>query len=819
MKADAFLAVLAKSRLLTPEQLDEARDATLLTDDAEALSQILIDQGLLTGWQTDQLLAGRTSFFVGNYVLLELLGRGGMGSVFLAKHIKMNRRAALKIVSKKVGKDPDSLQQFLTEARATASLDHPNIVRAYDVDREGDHFYIVMEYVPGNTLDEIVELDGPLEFEFIANCIRQAADGLAHAHGRNMVHCDIKPSNLLVTDDDVVKVLDMGMARLVGGKNDGASTPRDHRVLGTVDYMAPEQAIEGPAFDHRADIYSLGCTLYFALTGQPPFNEGTLTQRILKHQTQEPPDIRELRPDAPDELVAICRKMMAKDPRDRYQSAAEVSRVLADWRPREDDAAEELVETVPAAIAAESSLAVALDREGVAAAPKLPPPPAKPKGVFDDERKLVMVMAAVAAGAAVVVAIVVLAIGVLFSDSTTEVVEDAPAPSAQDVAPAPEPPQQPSPGKQPRKPDAAKPTPTPPSIAPTPEKSPWNDLASILKPEPKPSEPLAELVGAVNLPDLEPAGGGRRPAGAAVSLGNVRLGDPGALKVELVGGGAAVGGGKRFLLLPDKGSWRIRFADAEGNEADAARVRLERDALMFQWLETSDAMPLENLRNCMFNVTAGKTTRTVQLSTPEAVEPVVLDFLEGVAKRTISLPYPPDSGALRLKVTSVEGPFGKLSFTPGDTIAADGRMEIVLTADKTPKIALRVSYSVRGRTTEVDVSTYYQLADEKRLSRFSRKAVGALEKNFDRLQTLTNNLAANLANQQGKINPQTTSLRQRLDAANAELAELKSLYDLCNAAHGSAKLYFRQFIAADGSEIELSTAAKPPAAPEPEPPS
>ena len=724
-KAEAFLAVLAKSRLLTPEQLDEARDATLLTNDAEALSQILIDQGLLTGWQTDQLLAGRTSFFVGNYVLLELLGRGGMGSVFLAKHIKMNRRAALKIVSKKVGKDPDSLQQFLTEARATASLDHPNIVRAYDVDREGDHFYIVMEYVPGNTLDEIVELDGPLEFEFIANCIRQAADGLAHAHGRNMVHCDIKPSNLLVTDDDVVKVLDMGMARLVGGKNDGASTPRDHRVLGTVDYMAPEQAVEGPAFDHRADIYSLGCTLYFALTGQPPFNEGTLTQRILKHQTQEPPDVHELRPDAPDELVAICRKMMAKDPRDRYQSAAEVSRVLADWRPREDDAAEELVETVPAASAAESSLAVALDREGVAAAPKLPPPPAKPKGVFDDERKLVMVMAAVAAGAAVVVAIVVLAIGVLFSDSTTEVAEDAPRAgrprrrsgpraAAQAVAAAAIAGKATSEARRGQAdPDAAVDRPD------ARAKSPWNDLASILKPEPKPSEPLAELVGAVNLPDLEPAGGGRRPAGAAVSLGNVRLGDPGALKVELVGGTAAVGGGKRFLLLPDKGSWRIRFADAEGNEADAARVRLERDALMFQWLETSDAMPLENLRNCMFNVTAGKTTRTVQLSTPEAVEPVVLDFLEGVAKRTISLPYPPDTGALRLKVTSVEGPFGKLSFTPGDTIAADERTEIVLTGDKTPKIALRVAYLVKGRTAEVEVSTYYQLADEKRLSRFT----------------------------------------------------------------------------------------------------
>ena len=617
-KAEAFLAVLAKSRLLTPEQLDEARDATLLTNDAEALSQILIDQGLITGWQTDQLLAGRTSFFVGNYVLLELLGRGGMGSVFLAKHVKMNRRAALKIVSKRVGKDPDSLQRFLTEARATASLDHPNIVRAYDVDREGDHFYIVMEYVPGNTLDEIVELDGPLEFEFIADCIRQAADGLAHAHGRGMVHCDVKPSNLLVTDDDTVKVLDMGMARLVGDKDNGVATQRDHRVLGTVDYMAPEQAVEGPGFDHRADIYSLGCTLYFAMTGQPPFNEGTLTQRILKHQTQEPLDVRELRPDAPDELVAICRKMMAKNPAERYQSAAEVSRVLADWRPSEDGAAEDLVEAAPrpAPVAVESSLAVALDREGVAAAPTLRPPP-KPKSVFDDERKLVMVMAAVAAGTAVVIAIVILVIGLLLPDSTKEAAEDVPPPSAQDTAVAnPDPPpalprpdvagESPAPKELPSPPRSRRRASRPrsrrrsrtsrsrPPIAPAPEpKSPWDGIAEILKTPSEAAEPLGRI-GRRGQPSRRRAGRRRTTPGRPRGLAGQRA----ARRPRRAGVGTRRrqgrrGGGKRFFLAPesDQGVWRIRFADAEGGETDAARVHLERDALMFQWLETSDVVP------------------------------------------------------------------------------------------------------------------------------------------------------------------------------------------------------------------------------------
>ena len=421
---EAFLAMLAKSQLLTPERLDEARDATLLTNDIEQLTQILIDQGLITGWQTSQLLTGRTSFFIGNYVLLDLLGSGGMGSVYLARHTTMNRYAAIKVISKKVGKDPDSLPRFIAEARATASLDHPNIVRAYDVDSEADRFYIVMEYVPGNNLEEIVELDGPLDFVFIVDCVRQAADGLAHAHGRNMIHCDIKPSNLLVNDQDVVKILDMGMARLVRKEErneDDSSIRRNERLLGTVDYMAPEQAMQGPDFDHRADIYSLGCTLYFLLTGRPPFGDGTLTQRILQHQTKEPTDIRQLRSDAPPELVEICRKMMAKNPADRYQTAAEVSRVLGAWRPASPAQMLPAEAATPKKHAAESSLAATLEGEGVGK-PKDPYPAflkKKKKSVFEDERKLVLVMA-VATVIAGLLALVIFLVSILSSDSSPD---------------------------------------------------------------------------------------------------------------------------------------------------------------------------------------------------------------------------------------------------------------------------------------------------------------------------------------------------------------------------------------------------------------
>ena len=331
MTAEAFLAVLEKSGLLKSEQFAEAQDATLLTNDAVELADILVKQGLLTSWQAGQLLAGRTALLLGNYALMDVLGRGGMGKVFLARHVTMNRRVAIKVIYKGAGKDPASKERFLAEARSIAALDHPNIMRAYDVNNENDRFYIVMEYVEGRDLETIVRENGLLGYEEIAECIRQTANGLAHAHGRNIIHCDIKPSNLLLSEQGVIKILDMGMARLAGGEED-SSEQRENKVLGTIDYMSPEQAMDGPNFDHRADIYSLGCTLYFLLTGRPPFDSGTLAQRIIKHQTQDPPDIYEVRPDAPRDLVDICLKMMAKDPADRYQTAEEVSRLLSGWQ-------------------------------------------------------------------------------------------------------------------------------------------------------------------------------------------------------------------------------------------------------------------------------------------------------------------------------------------------------------------------------------------------------------------------------------------------------------------------------------------------------
>ncbi|HYW80873.1 MAG TPA: protein kinase, partial [Thermoguttaceae bacterium] len=184
-------------------------------------------------------------------------------------------------------------------------------------------------------LQQVVDEDGPMDFARVADYIRQAADGLAHAHDRNMIHCDIKPSNLLVNEQGTVKILDMGLARLGSDEDGDAGSNKDQsdeHILGSVDYLAPEQALKTDDFDHRADIYSLGCTLYFLLTGKPPFAKGLLHERLLKHQTQEPPSILEQRADTPKELVDLCGRMMAKNPSDRPQSATEISETLAVWR-------------------------------------------------------------------------------------------------------------------------------------------------------------------------------------------------------------------------------------------------------------------------------------------------------------------------------------------------------------------------------------------------------------------------------------------------------------------------------------------------------
>jgi len=313
--------------------LQKLHAAASVPADAEGLAGFLVREGVLTEFQAQQFLLGKwKGFMIGKYKVLERLASGGMGHVYLCEHKFMRRRTAVKVLPAAKANDPASLERFYREARAAAALDHPNIVRAYDIDQEGKLHFLVMEYVDGSSLQQIVTKHGRMDITRAAHYIRQAAVGLQHAHeAARLVHRDIKPGNLLVDRQGVLKVLDMGLARFFQDEEDTLSKKYGESVLGTADYLAPEQAVDSHSVDIRADIYSLGATFYFLLTGVAPFNEGTVAQKLIWHQTRQPRPLRTLRREVSPELTAVVEKMMAKEPAERYQTPAEVIEALAPW--------------------------------------------------------------------------------------------------------------------------------------------------------------------------------------------------------------------------------------------------------------------------------------------------------------------------------------------------------------------------------------------------------------------------------------------------------------------------------------------------------
>jgi serine/threonine protein kinase len=334
---EAFLELGYKSGLLEKKAVEEycqrAPQEAPKPETPGQMANAMVRDGLLTNFQADSLLAGKWRGFLinGKYKLLQKVGAGGMGSVYLCEHIHMRRRIALKVLPLSMARDPEAVERFYREARAVAALDHPNIVRAHDIDREDDLHFLVMEYIDGNNLFDIIRRHGPMAVARAAHYIRQAALGLQHAHEAGLVHRDIKPGNLLLDRNGVVKVLDLGLARFFNEDEENLSRDQEvGNVLGTADYLAPEQVADSRV-DIRADIYSLGVTLYYLLSGKSPFHEGTVSQKLIWHQVRQPKPIRLHRPDIPQDLAVVLEKMMAKDPFERYQSPMEVAEALLPW--------------------------------------------------------------------------------------------------------------------------------------------------------------------------------------------------------------------------------------------------------------------------------------------------------------------------------------------------------------------------------------------------------------------------------------------------------------------------------------------------------
>lgn len=334
------LLTLDSLGLLTQEEaqaLLAELPAEMRPNDGATLIEALARRGRLTSYQAEALRhRPQKPLLLSNYLLMDLIGSGGMGRVFKALHRRMDRLVALKVLHEKAVESRDAVERFHREVKAAARLQHPHIVAAYDADEDQGLHFLVMEYVDGPDLATIVK-NGPLTLERAVDVIAQAARGLEYAHGEGVIHRDIKPANLLVNPKGVVKILDMGIARIAASSSLAEDETRIEltqagAILGTVDYMAPEQALDSKNADQRSDIYSLGCTLYYLLAGAPLHPGKTVVEKIIAHREREAPPLRALRPDAPVALEELVQRMTVKGPERRVASMGEVAEALEKLR-------------------------------------------------------------------------------------------------------------------------------------------------------------------------------------------------------------------------------------------------------------------------------------------------------------------------------------------------------------------------------------------------------------------------------------------------------------------------------------------------------
>lgn len=295
--------------------------------DPTALAEHFVREAIFSAYQTVQLQSGRGKLTLGPYQITDWIGQGGMGQVFKAVHAVMGRQSAVKVLPMEKS-TPESRESFLREIRLQAGLDCPYLVRAFDAGHDGNVHYLVTEYVPGTDLRRLVRQQGPLTMNQAAGVIRQAALGLHYAHRLGLIHRDVKPGNILVTPDGRAKVSDVGLATWSMGL---ADDPRAGKIVGTADYLSPEQIRSPLAIGPASDIYSLGCTLYYAITGKVPYPGGDARSKCRRHLDETPWHPRRFAPELAEEFVELIAEMMEKDPQRRIASAAIVAERLLPW--------------------------------------------------------------------------------------------------------------------------------------------------------------------------------------------------------------------------------------------------------------------------------------------------------------------------------------------------------------------------------------------------------------------------------------------------------------------------------------------------------
>lgn len=334
-RLDEFVADVARSRLVEGTALHRSLIGFARVPDEGAavrFAHLLITQRRLTPYQARKLLNGATrGFFLGGYRILRPLGEGGMGKVYLAVKEGTEDRVALKVLPpKRAAEEEQALRRFRRETDLSRRVTHPNLARTLDFGAEGGVHFMVLEYIPGETLYQAVKeaKGGPLRVTDAARLFLKVIDGLDAAHKIGLIHRDIKPSNIMITPEGDAKLLDLGLARALGEET---QLTRPNIVVGTLDYMSPEQLMNASKADCRSDLYSLGCTLYFTLAGRPPFEGGDMVNKIFKQRMEDPEPLERVARGVPASFAAIVKKLMAKDPDHRYQTASDLRADLARW--------------------------------------------------------------------------------------------------------------------------------------------------------------------------------------------------------------------------------------------------------------------------------------------------------------------------------------------------------------------------------------------------------------------------------------------------------------------------------------------------------
>jgi serine/threonine protein kinase len=334
---DEFVQTLSTSGLMTAEEVKgffKGLGGAERPSTPRQLVEEMLRRKKLTKFQAQAAVQGKMrNLVLGNYVILDKLGEGGMGQVFKARHRRMERIVALKVLPPAATQSKDAIERFQREVKAAARLSHPNVVTAYDADESGGTHFLVMELVEGTDLASLVAKQGRLPVDRAIDYTLQAAKGLEFAHSQGVIHRDIKPSNLLVDNHGTVKILDLGLARFdeptsVDQATAAAGLTQSGQVMGTVDYMPPEQAADTRRADRRSDIYSLGCTLFFLISGKPIYAGDTLVEKLVAHREHPVPHLTGLRPGIPDALNSLFRQMVSKRPDDRPKSMTEVVAAL-----------------------------------------------------------------------------------------------------------------------------------------------------------------------------------------------------------------------------------------------------------------------------------------------------------------------------------------------------------------------------------------------------------------------------------------------------------------------------------------------------------